>query len=138
MSNQFYDSARHDVPAGLMPWLTGTWKATLVNAGYTFDPAHATLADILAFILTGVTDQTLSGQALGPQGQGSANSCAFTGVAAAQIAKAVIVYRDNGGGDTRLLVYLDSGAGFPLTTTGATVSVDWNNTPVNGTVFVVN
>lgn len=138
MPNQFYDAARHDAWEGTMPWLTGVWKATLVNAGYTFDPAHTSQADIAAYVLAGVTDQTLTGQSLGPQGQGNANSLSFTGVAAAQTAKAVIVYRDNGGGSTRLAIYYDGVAGFPLTTSSAPVAVDWNNTPINGQLFGVN
>lgn len=138
MSNQFYDSARHDIPAGSMPWLTGLFKATLVGPSYVFDPAHATWSDISSFILAGVTDQTLTGKADSPVGAGSANSLSFSGVTAGQVAAGVITYQDLGGGVTRLMVYHDTGVGFPMPTTGAPVAVDWSNTPVNGVVFVVN
>lgn len=138
MSNQFYDSARHDIPAGLMPWLTGLFKSTLVNETYVFDPAHATLADIAAFILAGVTDQIVLGKTDSPVGAASANSLSFSGVTPGQIAAGVITYLDLGGGDTRLMVFHDTGVGFPMSVTGAPVAVDWSNTPVNGVVFVVN
>jgi hypothetical protein len=138
MSNQFYDSARHDIPAGSMPWETGTFRSTLVNASYVFDPAHAAWSDISAFILAGVTDQNLAGKALSPVGAGSANSLSFSDVTAGQVAAGVITYQDVGGGLTRLMTFHDTGVNFPLSTTGATVSVDWSNTPVNGVVFIVN
>lgn len=137
MANAFYDSARHDYPAGADPWISGTVKATLVNAGYTYNSGHSNLAALGANILSGITDQTLAGKTISGGGTVAANSVTFAGLTAAQTLKAIVLYQDLGGGTTRLIAYFDSGTGFPLTTTGADVTVDWNATAVNGTVFNV-
>ncbi len=44
--NTLYYVARQRMLTGLFNWLTGSPRAYLVTSGYTFDPAHDTLADI--------------------------------------------------------------------------------------------
>lgn len=138
MANAFYNAAKHDILTGDDPWVSGSVKATLVNAGYTFNIAHTQYSDISGSILSGVTDQSVGGKTVSPSGTAAGNSVTFGGVTAAQTAKAVIIYIDLGGGVTRLIAYFDTGTGFPLTTTGANITIDWNNTPVNGTVYIAS
>lgn len=138
MANAFYTAAKHDFPTGDVQWGLSDIKATLVNAGYTFSAAHTTLADLGANVLAGITNQALTGEAVSAGGVASADSVTFAGVTAAQTLKALILYDDQGGGVTRLIAYFDTGAGFGLTTTGADITVDWNGTPANGTVFTVS
>jgi hypothetical protein len=138
MANAAYNIALQKVPLGSMPWGSGTVKATLVNASYTYSSAHTQYSDISAYVLSGVTDQTLTSNAVDGSGNASADSITFSGVTASQTVQAVIVYFDYGGGVTSLMWYFDTGSGFPLSTTGADITIDWNNTPSNGTVFVVS
>lgn len=135
MANAAYNNLRSLLPAGGIDFLTDDIKATLVNASYTYDATHVDLADLGANVLGGITNQAINITNVDSVGNVEADSITFSGLTAAQVAKALIVYVDRGGGNTELLWYFDTGAGFPLTTTGADVSVDWNGTAANGTMW---
>lgn len=138
MANAFYNAALQDIPNGATPWSTGSIKATLVGSGYTYSATHSTLADLGGNQLSGCTPQALTGNAVSTAGVATANSITFSGVTASQALEAIVLYIDLGGGSTRLIAYFDTGAGLPLTTTGADITVDWNATPGNGTVFTAS
>jgi hypothetical protein len=134
MGNAFYDRGKHDIVSNDINWLTDTIKCSLVSSGYTFSAGHTVYSDISGSILSGASDQTLAGKSVDASANAKANSASFSGVSASQTCKAVVVWKDDGGAG-RLLAYFDTGPGFPLTTTGATITVDWNNTASNGVVF---
>lgn len=135
MANAAYDELRSRLPIGGVDWLTANIKATLVNAGYVYNAGHVGLADLGANVIAGITNQALTVTNVDATGFVSVDSATFSGATAAQTVKAIIVYVDVGGGITYLLWYFDTGTGFPLTTTGADVTVDWNGTAGNGTMW---
>lgn len=52
----------------------------------------------------------------------------FTAVAAGPISEGVVIYKSTGvAGTSPLLVYIDSITGFPLSTNGSDVNVQWDN-----------
>ena len=136
--NQAYDNLRYDLAIGAIDFLTDNIKATLVKSSYVVDPTHADLADLGAHVVSGITPQPLFVTAVEPDGFVKANSIVFTGAPTAIMVGAVILYVDRGSGVTELLWYFDSGTGFPLLTTGAGITVDWNGTAANGIVFKIN
>lgn len=135
MANQAYDNQRFYASEGGIDWLTNTIKATLVKPTYIVNSTHDGIADLGANQLAGVTPQTLNVTGISAFGEVNADSLVFTGVTTGQTAKAIVLYVDLGGGVTKLLWYLDIGTGFPLTTTGAAITVDWNASVGNGIVW---
>lgn len=138
MANQFYNVARNDFATAQIDWLTSSAFAVLVDNSYTFDATEADLSAITPAIPSGCTAQALTGTAVTPTGTVSADSSVFAGVASSQTVKAVIIYIDQGAGRFDPVLYYDTGAGFPLVTTGADVTVDWNATALNGTLYSTN
>ena len=125
MANQFYNVARHDFATGQVNWPSATAFAVLVTSAYTFDVTETTLTAITAAIPSGCTAQALSSVAVTSDGTVSADSVVFSGVTSGQSILAVIVYVDQGGGRFDPILYFDTAAGFPLTSTGADITVDW-------------
>lgn len=138
MANVFYDKAREDFATAQLDWLTTNVFAVLVDASYVFDATETDLTAISAAYLSGMTPQALTGLAVTSTGTVSADSSVFAGVTSGQTAAAVIIYADQGAGRFDPILYYDTGAGFPLTTTGASVTVDWNATALNGTLYSTN
>lgn len=135
MSNAFYSEGKQRIIDSTIDLVSGTIKAILLDGTYTFSAGQTGLAAISGHRVTGSTDQSLTTKAVSSVGTYSADSVSFTGVSSSLTVKAVAIYADLGGGTTYLIAYFDTGTGFPLTTTGATITVDWNATPTNGTVF---
>jgi hypothetical protein len=136
MANHVYNNLLNKLPAGTAGW-GPTWTATLVNAGYTFAATDSTTAALAGDGLTGAVDQTLAGQVVNANGICVANSVVFTGVAAAQTLHSIVIYITDSGPILHLMLYYDTGTGLPLTTSGGTITVDWNSTAVAGTLFTV-
>jgi len=135
VANTFYDQGRLDIVEGNYDWSTAIIKAILLDGTYTYDHTSTILGDLSAHRVAGSTDQTLGGGAVGAGGVASADSVSFTGISAGLTVKGLALYWDAGGGNFPLILYQDTGTGFPLTTTGATITVDWNGTAVHGTVY---
>lgn len=135
MANDAYDNLRSEVPIGGVDWLTDSIKATLVDDSYTFDATHTDLADLGSSVVGGITDQDLNVTNVDALGFVEADSITFSGATPATIVQAVVVYVDRGGGTTELLWFFDTGTGFPLTSTGADITVDWNGSAGNGIVW---
>lgn len=103
-----------------------TIKAALVNANYI--PSLTTqkfLSEIAAYVLG--TSQELSGKTV-TGGAFDAADATWKTVAAGSTAKCVVIYKDTGvAGTSPLLVYIDSIDGFPLTTNGGDVTIEWDS-----------
>lgn len=135
--NAPYDNLRADCALGNLDWTADNIKVTLVDETYTYDATHTDLADLGASVVAGITDQAIANIAVDDVGFVTGDSVTIPGATTGQTVQAVIVYVDRGGGLTELLWFFDTGVGFPLTTTGADVAVDWNATAGNGIIFKV-
>lgn len=127
MANALYDNGRESFLKGEISWSSDNIKAVLVDtATYT-----ANLA----------TDQFLSDIPAGERVATSANFTAKTttaGVAdAADVtfasvsgdqSEALVVYQDTGvEGTSRLIAYIDTATGLPVTPNGGDISVTWDS-----------
>jgi len=135
VANAFYDQGRLDIVSANYDWDGAVIKCILLDGTYTYDHTSTILADVQAHRVAGSTDQVLAGAAVGSGGVASADSVSFTGISSGLTVKGLAIYWDAGGGNFYLILYQDTGTGFPLTTTGATVTIDWNSTAVHGTVY---
>lgn len=134
MSNA-YDELRSLLPIAGVDWLTDDIKVTLVTDTYVFDATHTDLAALGANVIAGITNQSVNITNVDATGFVSADSVTFSGATAAQTVGGIVVYVDRGGGTTQLLWFFDTGTGFPLTTTGADITVDWNGSAGTGIMW---
>jgi hypothetical protein len=126
MANQFYKKGAEKILTAAINFSSDTIKAVLVSSDYTANYA----AD--EFYSTISADVLNSAQTLGSKsitaGVFDAADVTFTAVMAGDTAKAVVLYKDTGvAGTSPLLAYIDVLTGFPMSTNGGDIVIQWDN-----------
>ena len=124
--NVLYDFGREGFLDGQISWSSNTMRAVLIDtSAYTFNQAtHQWLSDIPVEARI-ATSGPLSGKTV-VAGVAGANSAVFTGVIGADCS-AIVIYRDTGVATTsRLIAYLDSASGLPVTPNGGDITINWD------------
>lgn len=101
----------------------GTVKAALSTA--TYNSVHDFYDDVSASTVG--TPQTINNTTV-TNGLFDGDNVTYTAVAGGSTVTAIIIYIDTGTASTsRLVAFIDTGVtGFPLTTNGGDVNVNWN------------
>jgi hypothetical protein len=128
MANALYDKGRQKFAEGSIAWLTDTIRIRLVSSAYTPNLAlHEFLSDIPAGARIGSASSALTGKTT-TNGVCDADDVVFPSVASGSTVSYVIGYKDTGvEGTSPLIFFIDTATGLPLTTTGADVTVQWDN-----------
>jgi hypothetical protein len=127
MSNALYDKAREGFLTGQIDWDTDAIKAVLIDAAdYTVNlAAHQFLSDIPPAARV-ATSAALSGKTVAG-GVADAADLTFAAVSG-DTAEALVLYQDTGTeGTSRLIAYLDTATGLPVTPNGGDINVAWDN-----------
>jgi len=127
--NQLYDSAREAFLIGQIDWSTHTIRAVLIDTTkYTVSiSGHAWLSDISADARV-ATSAPFSSKTTAA-GVAGAASATFTSVSGPEC-KALAIYRDTGTASTsRLIAYITSATGLPVTPNGGTITVVFDSGP---------
>ena len=127
MANALYDHGREGFLDGSIDWDTDDIRCILVDAAdYTVDLAlHDNLDDIPAAARVAVsgalTSKTVDG------GVADAADITFTSVTGDQC-EAIVIYKHTGTESTsRLIAYIDSATGLPVTPNGGDITVQWDS-----------
>lgn len=130
MASFIYPSAREAFLNGDLDWAADTIKLLLVEA--TYAPTSSTTHDFLDDIPSGdrvsgsVSSAFSSKTATG--GTADAADVVLTAVPAGTAATALVIYKDTGSEATsRLIAYIDSYSGLPITPNGGDITVTWPN-----------
>jgi hypothetical protein len=125
MANVLYDSGREGFLDGTIDWDTDTIKVVLVDTGvYTFSAAHKFRSSSSAGEVS--TAQTLGTKTV-TAGVADAADSAFPSVSGATV-EALIIYKDNGSAAAdRLIAFIDSATGLPVTPNGGNINVQWDS-----------
>jgi hypothetical protein len=135
MANALFDPGREGFLAGEIDWDTATIKAVLVRS-YTFSAAHKFVSDAttagasIVSTSAAMTSKTVTG------GIADAADVIFTAVTAGAAITSILVYQSSavtGGADVaasaqRLIAYLDTATGLPVTPNGGDITIQWDNT----------
>jgi hypothetical protein len=135
MANALFDPGREGFLAGEIDWDTATIKAVLVRS-YTFSAAHKFVSDAttagasIVSTSAAMTSKTVTG------GIADAADVTFTAVTAGAAITSILVYQSSavtGGADVaasaqRLIAYLDTATGLPVTPNGGDITIQWDNT----------
>lgn len=126
MANAFYRKGAQKILNGDIDFDTDTIKVALVKNTYA---ENLTTDEFYTAISSHVldTDITLTGVTI-TNGVFDANDVTWESVAAGDTTEGVVIYKDTGSAATSpLLAYIDTITGFPLTTNGGNVTVQWDN-----------
>lgn len=127
MANSFYSKAKEAFGSALINWPSDTIKAVLVdNNAYTPNlSTHEFLSDIPALARVAISP-ALTGKSI-TNGVADADDVTFPLVTGPQ-SEAIVLFKDTGVEATsRLIYYLDSAGGLPITPGGSDISVVWSN-----------
>lgn len=127
MANALYGKGREGFLDGSIDWDTDTIKVVLVDtADYTVSiDVHDNLDDVPA------AARVATSAALGTKtvtlGVADAADITFTAVTG-DVSEALIIYKDTGVESTsRLIAYIDTATGLPVTPNGGDITVTWDN-----------
>jgi hypothetical protein len=113
--------------SGLIDMDTDDIRVILLGTGYTYDSADEFVSDLtpgsneIARSAAGLSGKSVT------DGVFDATDLVFTALSGAQV-KSVVLFKHTGSDATaRVLLYLDTGTGFPFTPNGADFTIAWDN-----------
>lgn len=128
MANVIYPKYKEALLAGATntSLTAGTVKVALVDtASYTYTAAHEFYSSVSGVVGTPVA---LSGKSV-TDGVFNAANATLTTVSGAT-AEALVVYIDTGtAGTSRLVAYIDTASGLPVTPNGGDININWDTGP---------
>jgi hypothetical protein len=127
MANALYDKARESFLKGEINIPTDTIKTVLVDSGaYTVDLAnHQFLSDIPSGARTATSGAMTSKTTAA--GVFDAADVTLTAVTGSQ-SEYLVIYQDTGTvGTSRLIAFIDTATGLPITPNGADETIVWDN-----------
>lgn len=138
MASALYDKAREDFLAGNLQWKAAghTFRVMLIDsANYTFSAAHEDMADVPTNSRVGNSGSSARGDGgsianlVNTGGVADGDDVTLTSVTTGGPYEAVLIYRDDGSADatSRLVAYIDSGTGLPVTTNGGNITITWDS-----------
>lgn len=124
MANAFYPNGKEGFAEGQIDWTTDTIKVTLVDtADYTYSAAHDFIDDVPSGARIATATLTSPTNA---DGVLDAADVTFSSVTGDQ-AEALVIWKDTGVEATsRLILYVDTATGLPVTPNGGNITVTWH------------
>jgi hypothetical protein len=130
--SQVYDAAYDRSGTGLFNWPVDPYKVILIDSAfYTFSKTHTTLTDVPSSARV-ATSANLASKACSNGGICTANPLTYSAVTGAS-AEALIIVESHASDATSLLsVYIDAGAGLPVTPNSGDIQIVWDTRPDYG------
>lgn len=127
MANALYDKARQAFLDGDLDWGANTIKVYLIDtADYTVNLATDDFADDIAGAAKVATSGALANKTV-TNGVADADDITFTTVSG-DPSEALVIWQDTGNQATsRLIAYIDTATGLPVTPNGNNIDVIWDN-----------
>ena len=123
MASALYPKAKEQMLQGGINLASGTVKAALIDTGvYTYSAAHEFYSSVSGVVGTPVT----LGTKTFVNGLFDAADTTFPTTSGSS-AEAIIIYIDTGvAGTSRLIAYIDTATGLPVTPNGGDINIAWN------------
>lgn len=127
MANALYDLGRQAFLDGDIDWAANDIKVYLIDvADYTVNLATDQFANIIAGAAKVATSGNLAGKS-STNGVADANDFSFPTVTG-DPCEALVIWQDTGNQATsRLIAYIDTATGLPVTPNGNDIDVVWDN-----------
>ena len=126
MANALYDKARESFLKGEIAWDANAIRAVLIDTAiYSVDLAvHQNYSD-----LSGVvgTESPVFASKTTAAGVADAADITFSSVPGPTTIEAIVIFKDTGLPSTdKLIAYIDTATGLPITSTGSDIIVAWD------------
>lgn len=126
MANTLYALGKQKFLSATINLPSDTIKVALVKNDYAQNLTTDEFYTSISASVVG-TPQTLANKSVA-LGVFDADDITYTAPTAGVTCEGVVIYKDTGSGATSpLLAYIDTITGFPLTTTGGNVTIQWDN-----------
>ena len=128
MANALYDKGRESFLKGEISWSSGVIKAVLVDiADYTVDFVNDQFLSDVKVVPSAVVATSLAFTSpTTTAGQADAADITFTAVTG-DVSEALVIYQEGTvDGDSRLIAYIDTATGLPVTPNGGDIQVQWS------------
>lgn len=127
MANALYDAGRQGFLDGSIDWDTDDIRAILIDvADYTVNLGTHDNLDDVAVAARVATSSALSGKTV-TAGVADAADVTFSTVTG-DPCEAIVIYKHTGVESTsRLIAYIDTATGLPVTPNGGNITVAWDN-----------
>lgn len=124
MASAIYPKAKEQMLQGGINLSSGTVKVALIDTGtYTYSAAHEFYSSVSGVVGTPGTIGTKTFTS----GVFDGDDVTFTAVSGSSV-EALIIYIDTGvAGTSRLIAYIDSGTGLPVTPNGGNINIVWDS-----------
>lgn len=134
MANALFDPGREGFLDATIDWDTAVIKAALVR-GYTFSAAHKFVSEVTGAGGTLVATSAALGTKTVTNGVADAADVTFSAVASGAAVTSIIIFQSSavtGGSDVaasaqRLIAFIDTGTGLPVTPNGGDIAIAWDN-----------
>lgn len=134
MANALFDPGREGFLDGSIDWDTATVKAALVR-GYTFSAAHKFVSDVTTAGGTLVATSGALASKTATNGVADAADVTFAAVPTGAACTGILIFQSSavtGGADVaataqRVIGYIDTATGLPVTPNGGDITVVWDN-----------
>lgn len=134
MANAMFDPGREGFLDGSIDYDTAVVKTAIVR-GYTFSAAHKFVSEVTGAGGTLVATSSALGSKTVTAGVADAADITFSAVTTGAACAALIVFQSSavtGGSDVaasaqRLIAFIDTATGLPVTPNGGDVVVQWDN-----------
>lgn len=127
MANALYDLGRQAFLDADIDWSANNIKVILVDTGaYTVNLATDQFLSIIPGGAIIATSGNLASKT-STAGVADAADVTFNAVSGASV-EALVIYQDTGvAGTSRLIAYIDTASGLPVTPNGGNITVTWDN-----------
>lgn len=127
MANALYGKGREGFLDGDIDWAANNIKCILVDtADYTVSIDVHDFLDDVPVVARVATSANFAGKT-SALGVADANDVVFTAVSGDQ-SEALVIFQDTGIETTsRLIAYIDTATGLPITPNGGNITVSWDN-----------
>jgi hypothetical protein len=134
MASAFWDPAREGFALAEIDWDGAVIKANLIR-GYNFNAAHKFVSDLTGAGGTLWTTPVTLASKTAPAGVLDAADISFAAVTAGAAYSAIVIYQSSavtGGADVatsaqRLIAFIDTATGLPVTPNGQAINITWDN-----------
>lgn len=134
MANSLFDPGREGFLDNTIGWITPTIKFALVR-GYTYSAAHKFVSDVTTAGATLVATSAAASSKTQTSGVADAADVTFSAVAAGSAITGILIFQSSavtGGADVassaqRVIGYIDTATGLPVTPNGGDITVTWDN-----------
>lgn len=134
MASALFDPGREGFLAGEIDWDTAVIKSALVR-GYTFSAAHKFVSEVTGAGGTLVATSAALGTKTVTAGVADAADVTYTAVASGAAITSIVVFQSSavgGGADVaaaaqRVIGFIDTGTGLPVTPNGGDITIQWDN-----------